>query len=435
MARCLLALDLGTSSFKAGVVVGSELITEPIVVPYDLDIAGESVTCPPERYIKAALDSLRAVAQTARAEGLVPDAIGIASQAQTFVALDDSMRPIGDAIVWTDNRGAAEAAALNERIASGEEWCGFAQLTGLQFLPKVAALLKTNKAVAARAKRFLLLNEYIAFTLTEHAFSDTTSQGMGGFYDIGYRCFADRAFELTGIDPGRLSPEIGPAGLICHPLSTDIAAHIGLPHIPVYLCGNDQTCSAAGVLPVDSKGVLCNFGTAMVAYSRRSERPIGILPDQIGGIDPLTGRYFLLGVESECGNVIQALANRLFPEVALTGMLQRLVNAGATVNIRCDAEVLTLALARHGELPVDANSGYQEKIDVANAVIDRFASRLTSLLAEMGAIPDHGEQIAAGGLAKSDDWLSLLTSKTGQRFKCVENEQAALIGIAKILKC
>ncbi len=434
MVRCLLALDLGTSSFKAGVVVDSELIAEPIVVPYALDIAGESVTCPLERYIKAALESLRTVAQTARAEGLVPDAIGIASQAQTFVALDDLMRPLGDAIVWTDNRGAAEAAALNDRIAPGEAWCGFAQVSGQQFLPKAAALFKNDNVYKARVKRLLLLNEVTAFALTGVAFGDTTSQGMGGFYDIGRRCFAERAFELTGIDPGLLGPEIGPAGSICHPLTAEVASHLALGQIPVYLCGNDQTCSAAGVLPVDSVGILCNFGTAMVAYSRRSERPVGILPDQIAGIDPLTGRYFLLGVESECGNVIQALADRLFPHDSLEGMLQRLINADATVNSRWAAEVVTLALARRGELPADATSAIRDRIGIAHAVIDRFAGRLNSLLAEMGVISDSGEQIAAGGLAKSDAWISLLSARTGQRFTCVENEQAALIGIAKVLK-
>lgn len=309
-AACILALDLGTSAFKTAAVSPVGLVAEPVSVGYALDHADGRVTCPGERYFGTAMTALRLAADAARGAGWRVEAVGISSQAQTYLALDRAGTPLADAVVWTDGRAAAEAERASEAIPDVAAHCGFQRFTGQQFLPKVMHLFAEHTLRPDAVGKLLLLNEYVAYRLTGRAFGDETNQGMSGFFDVSRRAWSPAALALAGIRADQLA-EVAPAAARSEPLAPEICRALDLSAVPVYLCGNDQTCAAAGVDLNEPGSVLCNFGTAMVIYSRRDDLPSEIRDTQIAGIDPWTGRYFLLGLEGECGNVIEWLAERL----------------------------------------------------------------------------------------------------------------------------
>ena len=111
MRPCILALDLGTTAFKAGLVAAGRLAATPVVAPYRLDHRPDgAVLCDPALYAETALQALAGAARLAREAGLEPRAVALTSQAQTYIPVDERGRPVGPAVVWTDDRAVREAA-------------------------------------------------------------------------------------------------------------------------------------------------------------------------------------------------------------------------------------------------------------------------------------------------------------------------------------
>jgi len=447
-SACILALDLGTSAFKAAAVTPVGLVGEPVSIPYELDYAEGRVTCPAERYFDTAMAALRQAIVTARAAGLRIEAIGLSSQAQTYVELDRTGRTIADFVVWTDDRAAAEAARASQVLPDAAAHCGFRRFTGQQFLPKVMHLLAEREidreGAAARGAsaiddairskpsgKFLLLNEYLAHCLTCVAFGDETNQGMSGFFDITRRAWSPKALALSGITADQLAT-VAPAAMLAEPLTEEIRRALDLDAIPVYQCGNDQTCAAAGVDLDEPGDVLCNFGTAMVVYSRKQDLPATIFDSQIAGIDPLTSRYFLLGLEGECGNVIEWLADRVYPGQGIEPMLRAAVDA---LSIRFLAsppkDLFTLS---NWKETFDRHTSLLGPEQTAQMILAMYRGRFLQLLEEIrGPVAQPGKLIASGGLSRSQAWLDFLEQETSVAFVRAPSEHPGLLGIARII--
>jgi len=425
--ECTLALDLGTTAFKAAAVVRDAVVGKPAVVPCTLRYgSGGMVRCDPERYLTWAGRALRAAARQAQEAGYKVSAIGISSQAQTFVPIDLSGKPADPAIVWTDTTGALEVRAVADAIPNFAAVVGFLEPSPLQFLPKVLHYRRQG----GTASRFLLLNEWIVYSFTGEAYGDAVNQGMGGFYDIARLCWNEAALRLAGIPPEALA-QVHPAGARAAPLKPQWARKLGVPEgIPVYSCGNDQSCAAVGAGVRNPGEVFANFGTAMVVYALKglpAEPRTGV---EIAGVSPLPNRWFLLGVEAEFGNIVEWLAGLLYPRRGVGYMLEHALErrtdpvprprfsipGGGTVHIEglrvgTGRETIVRALMMH--------------------YADRFEGLLYSVLANA---PLPRSMPAAGGISRSAAWLRLLQQHCGIALEATPMEHPGLIGIARIIR-
>lgn len=416
---CVIALDLGTTAFKAAAVDRNGLVGPVAVAGYVVDHIGGAVTCDPRRYLRCARRVLRQAAHRAREAGREVVAVGLSSQAQTFIALDEHDQPVAPATVWTDARAQAEAAEAAAALPDFARSCGFARPSPLQFLPK---LMRARRGLPA-ARRFLLLNEWLALELTGIAFGDTVQQGMGGMFDIAAGGWNRRALALAGVGPEQLALVAGAAERSA-PLRDRVAAELGLPSVPVYSCGNDQSAAAVGAGLREPGEVFGNFGTAMVAYTLtdRPLEPAG--DDQICGISPLPGRWFRLAVESECGNVLEWLARLLYPRGGVARMLDDAVTAPVGAALPA-ARPLGGGRVELRELTVGTT-----RREVARALLEYYAERLGELLPAV-----RPERIpAAGGLSRSAAWLDFLGRRHGVRFEPCATEHPGLLGIAAIVR-
>jgi sugar (pentulose or hexulose) kinase len=395
---CVLALDLGTSAFKCGAVSRGALLGEVVELPYALDERDGSVTVdPPERYALLAREALAAAARQARAAGAEVRAVGVCSQAQTFVTVDALGAPAGPALVWLDGGASPEAEELTPLAPDYAARTGFPKPSAQQFLPKV--LRETRRADCSR-RRFLLLNEFVILRLTGCAYGDTTQQGMGGFYDLSLRRWTDDYLRLAGIETSQLAP-VYPAARFAWALSPGLAGELGVTAVPVYSCGNDQCCSAigAGLTGPDGEGkgtAVCNFGTAMVVYTVTSGQRRELRENQIAGIEPLSGGYFLLGYESECGNLMERALREHFSGGSMDGMIR----AGG--------------------------SGVR-------ALLERLSEAFGELLSGLEISPGRSPLIATGGLSRSAAWLDFLEKAHGVQFRKAAHEHASLLGIAEVI--
>jgi len=426
-ARCILALDLGTTAYKAAPADETGLLACPAVVANGLDYRGGSITCDPERSFRQAIRALRGAAKTALASGRQVAAIGIASQAQTYVALDRQGDPLQPFIVWTDARARREAREIGERIQDFAALSGFLSPSPQQFLPKVMRFCREYRALDDLTRgKFLLLNEYIIFRLTGEAYGDETNQGMGGFYDISRRAWSPETMSLAGITPEHLA-HVAPAAAFGRPLKAEAARRLELEPVPVYSCGNDQSCAAAGTGLEDEGDVLCNFGTAMVVYALKETfaRPTG--EDQIAGLQPLTGRYFLLGLEPECGNIVEWLGKLLYPRRGVARMIEDSLRPGSGSPPRITV--------RSGRVDIRGLSATCRAEEIARALLEFYAARLDQILKEVvGSGQKACRLFVGGGLSRSRAWLSFLASQHGLSLIPAPVEHPGLIGIERILR-
>ena len=176
----ILALDLGTTAFKCGVIRAADgrLAVPPLVRGYTLNTANGGVTCAPAVYTALTEELLSAAAAAARCLGLTVTGLGLSSQAQTWLPLDAAGRPLADAVVWTDGRATREAAEIADAMPDFAAHSGFSAPSPMQFLPKVRQWVRAEPALAAKTAKYLLLNEFIIWHLTGHTYGDTNLQGL-----------------------------------------------------------------------------------------------------------------------------------------------------------------------------------------------------------------------------------------------------------------
>ena len=427
--RCILALDLGTSAFKAAPVTPEGAIAEPVAVPYTLDDSDGRITCPPDRYFDTAMQALRRAAQSARDANCRVEAIGISSQAQTYIALDRAGIPLSDAVVWTDSRAEVEAEKLNRAVTDVPAHCGFLRFTGQQFLPKAMRLLGADGVRPGAVGKLLLLNEYLTLRLTGEAYGDETNQGMGGFFDIARRSRSPLALEMAGVGRAQLAA-VAPAAARSARLLAGIASALDLDRVPVYSCGNDQACAAAGVDLAPPAAVLCNFGTAMVAYTRKAALPVVRSGNQIAGIDPLEAGYFLLALEPECGSVLAWLAERVCPDEGIDSLVR---NAQETPASR-DAGAVQCGMLADVQASFERMAALAGPMRAAQAVLHAYRESFVRVLeAASGADRASGPLVSSGGLSRSPAWLAFLEARVGARLEPAGSAHPGLVGIARII--
>jgi xylulokinase len=423
-ADCIVALDLGTTAFKAAPVDPNGVRGRVTVAPYALDYAGDGVTCDPERYVRCAQRALQGAARTARQQGLAVRGIGLTSQAQTYIALDAAGKPIQSAIVWTDSRATEEAEEAANALPDFSRTCGFTRPSPLQFLPKVMRFRRSG----GQARHLLLLNEWIVYRLTGQMFGDAVNQGMCGFYDISRQTWNDRALSLAGISVENLAA-VAPAAALHAPLTTEWRRALDLPAVPVYSCGNDQSCAAVGAGLEQTGDLFCNFGTALVVYALHDRPTAPAHSDQIAGISPIPGRWFLLGVESECGNVVEWLANLLYPRRGVGFMIKDALAADIVPE-----SLAAITPTGSGQLEIRHLLIGSRREEIARALLEYYSERFKALTI---GVSDPGASsrrlFTGGGLSRSVDWLQFLRARHGLSLTPTVGEHPGLVGAAKII--
>ena len=428
MQNCIIALDLGTTAFKCAPVNETGLLAEPATVLYDLDYDGGLVTYEPQRYEQLASEALLGATRAARQAGLEVHAIGISSQAQTYIPLDRAGQPMQKAVVWTDDRAVEEAREAAQLIPDYAHHSGFREPLPALFMPKVRHFARHSGIPLADVWKFALLNEYIIYRLTGVLYGDTTNQGMSGFYHIGDHKWSQAALSFAGIEANQLA-EVAPAAGLAHVLTPEWRDRLGLGAVKVYSCGNDQSCSATGAGLTSAGDILCNFGTAMVVYALKDQLPATLLDKQIAGISPYTGGYFLLGVESECGNVLDWVHRLCYSDEPFSAMMEQALSMPIE-----GTSLPRVHLPGGGRIELQGLTVGCERGQLVRALLERFADTFGELLEGVRGEQGLHRLFASGGVSRSDAWLQFLGKQLNIQFQRTTTEQPGLVGVARIIQ-
>jgi xylulokinase len=204
-------IDVGTTAVKAigldddGDVVARAEESYPLSTP-NPGWAEQD----PDDWVRAAE---RALAQLGDA-----DALGYSGQMHGLVALDEHDVPLRPAILWNDQRTAAECEEIERRVGLDRliELTGNRALTGFT-APKLLWLRNNEPDVYARIRSILLPKDYVRLRLEGRHAIDVADASGTLLFDVANRRWSDDvldALELPGewLPPSYESTEIRGAG-------------------------------------------------------------------------------------------------------------------------------------------------------------------------------------------------------------------------------
>jgi xylulokinase len=255
VSGALVGLDVGTSAVKGLAVDESGRVLARAEVPYPLSTprAGWAEQ-DPEDWWRATQSVLAAL----RAQAGAPAGIGLSGQMHGLVALDGAGGVLRPAILWNDQRTAAECALIEERIGLER----LIALTGNRALPgftapKLLWLRRHEPEVAARISRIMLPKDYVRLRLCGEFATDVSDASGTVLLDVAQRRWSEEVLEALEIDPAIL-----PAVLESPQRSGETA-----DGVPVAAGAGDQAAGALGV-GVDRPGpVSVVIGTSGVVFA------------------------------------------------------------------------------------------------------------------------------------------------------------------------
>ena len=253
----LVGLDVGTTGVKAvaitsrGEVVARTEQEHPFSIPWPGWAEQD-----PEDWWRASEEALAALGVDTVA------GIGLAGQMHGLVALDKHERVLRPAILWNDQRTAAECAEIEERVGLAQ----LIELTGNRALPgftapKLLWLRRNEPSVYERIAHVLLPKDYVRLRLTGDRAIDVADASGTLLFDVAARRWSEDV--LTALE---LPVEWLPRALE----SPDRSGTTGTG-TPVAAGAGDQAAGALGV-GVDRPGpVSLVLGTSGVVFAALPE--------------------------------------------------------------------------------------------------------------------------------------------------------------------
>ena len=197
----LVGIDVGTTGVK-GVAIsptGEVLATAEEGYPLSIPRPGWAEQDPEDwwRATEAALADL----------DVEPASIGFSGQMHGLVTLDERDQVLRPAILWNDQRTAAECAEIEERVGLERliELTGNRALTGFT-APKLLWLRNHEPETYARIAHILLPKDYVRLRLTgEHGIDVADASGTL-LFDVANRRWSDEVLEALDLQAEWLPP-------------------------------------------------------------------------------------------------------------------------------------------------------------------------------------------------------------------------------------
>jgi len=295
-----LGLDIGGTGVKAGVfsedgkmLAFCRRVFEPTVsreghVDISIDVICESAR--------------KSVREAVKKSGAKILAMAVSSQGETFVTLDKNDRPLHDAIMWYDSRAGRQAKELRDAVQSAGGQAP--SIDAIMTVSKIRWLQENRPEIMRKARRFLLLPDYIAYRLTGIAAIDINtacSTGLvtsdGGKYDPGI-------LKAAGIDVSQLAKIFVP-GMPIGKILKLAAEEWGLSPETLLVSGtNDQYAGALGAGNC-RPGILSETsGTCLALVTLTKNQPNGLPAGLLSGKFPIPAYWFILAYSKTAGLVL-----------------------------------------------------------------------------------------------------------------------------------
>jgi xylulokinase len=246
--RTLVGLDVGTTGVKAVAIDEHGAVVARAEEGYPLSTPRPGwAEQDPEDWWRASQRALAALA-------VEPRAIGLSGQMHGLVALDAHDRVLRPAILWNDQRTAAECVEIEERVGLERliALTGNRALTGFT-APKLLWLRTNEPEVYAQIAHVLLPKDYVRLRLTGDRAIDAADASGTLLFDVAHRRWSEEVLDALELPAAWLPPAFES------------------PDVPGAPSAGDQAAGALGV-GVDRPGpVSVVLGTSGVVFAALPE--------------------------------------------------------------------------------------------------------------------------------------------------------------------
>lgn len=259
----LLGIDLGTSSLKCMLAEedGSTWTVAEREYPILSPNSGWSEQ-DPEAWWQMTVEAVQDVIARAGVQGSDVKAVGMSGQMHGAVFLDGQARPLRPAIIWPDQRSAAQCQQVYQKIGYERlaEIAGSGVFTGFM----LASLLWVKQHEVHTWDRLacvLFPKDYVRYRLAGQPATDVTDASGGLLLDIRIRDWSHELMGQLGIPAGIL-PHVVESQEVAGQLASQAAHALGLKAgTPVVAGAADQATGALGSGMVAPGIVAATLGT------------------------------------------------------------------------------------------------------------------------------------------------------------------------------
>jgi len=353
------------------------------------------------------------IAQVTSKVGTDIKGIGLTGQMHGAVLLDRGDQVIRPALLWNDQRTAAQCDAITERVGARRliEITGNPALTGFQ-APKVLWLHDEEPAAYARLAGVLLPKDYIRLQLTGEKATDASDASGTLLLDLEARGWSPEILEALKI-PAEWLPKVFEGPDATGRLRAEISSDLGLqPGVVVAAGGGDNAAAAVGNGIVSEGLVNCSIGTSGVLFAH-SDLPSRDLSGRLHAFcHAVPNRYHLMGVTLAAGASL-----RLWRDVVGKGGYEELSLLAADAPPGAEGLVFLPYLTGERTPHLDPHArgafvGLTSRHDLGHmtrAVMEGVAFSLKDSLEIMIGLGIAPAQIrATGGGARSAFWRQLM---------------------------
>jgi xylulokinase len=420
----VLAVDLGTTCFKAALIDRGGTIRGLGRVTVEKDSEGDRCELPVERFWENLREAITQALQESGAGVEVIRALSYSSQANSFILLDSSQNPLTPLILWPDRR-AAELPA-DPRLESLWGRPDFLLRTGLGIhghefcVPKLDWFRRQRPEIWAKCSYIQSLSDYLVFSLTGRRCGDQGTTALLGLWDLSRRTWWNEALLAAGFSPQQLSEPL-PPGAQAGVTNAAARTHLRLPAgIPLAVGSLDHHAAAIGAGIRSSDVPSMSIGTVLACM--RYQKELSPMPRCVLGPGTHGYPYYMLAFENSGTATIDRYHRRCHPTLPMGEMLASAdaVPIGSNGLMVCPVE------GRASE----AFSGTLDfrKGEVVRAHMECSAASLLGLIERLYPDSMPNRVVATGGGTRSNVWLRLFADLCGIEFVVPRNGETACLG-------
>ena len=269
-----LCVDLGTSTIKTGVVSDTGELLALVSCESPIIIDGDQVELEADACWDVVVSSIREVLQKKEVSPSNVGGLSITCQGQTFVPLDEHLRPMRRAILWLDQRAKAERDEILKQFDPSVlyEHTGLPHLTPGVMLCVMRWIQKNEPQIYKTACIWVHIADYILYRLTGQIIGERSIYYCSGLYDIEVDGWWEEMLAFIDLSASKL-PELYHSAVSFSTLSPEAAIATGLTQRTKVVSGTlDVIASILGAGVVSDDKVLLDLGTTMKTMMTIFER-------------------------------------------------------------------------------------------------------------------------------------------------------------------
>lgn len=386
----------------------------------------------PRQWWEGAAAAIReALAQVSSRE---VEAVGLAGQMHGCVLLDSAGEVVRPAILWNDQRTAAQCDEIRRRLGDRLlSITGNDALTGFT-APKLLWVREEEPESWARTAHLLLPKDYVRFRLTGESATDKADGAGTLLMDTAARSWSEEMLAALEINPDWLPTAFeGPE--ITGTVHEEAARATGLTAgTPVVAGGGDQAANAVGCGAVDPGTVALSLGTSGVVFAPTRE-PVTEPEGRVHSFcHCLPGRWHLMGVMLSAAGALRWFRDALAPGTSFAELDAEAATAPAGAEGLLFAPYLTGERTPHPDpaargafIGLTARHGRGHMVRALMEGV-AFGLRDSLQLMESAGAPRPERIRASGGGTKSPLWRQILADALQAEIAVTATAEGAAAG-------